>query len=662
MRKVLVGLLVALVIGAGGYFGATYWAERIATRQVDAELDRWRSEVGPATRGSVAFDLWTRTLKVADVALALQGSPDDKISIANVVAVGVDTSGGARRVDLVGLEVSGALPGMPGARLQQRSPQVTLTGYAARPLAPRKAASALDAMRVWLEQFSAITADSIAIPSLTVTVTPAGGAGAQNAPGAAEYTYTNLMLRNVAEGRVAEVEVDGTLLRSNTGQGELTAEVGRMSMLDADVRPLLAFLDPSRPREEDYQRVYRRLSAGPYILRLGDGSGLRIERLVAEDAGLRPSKLSLDDLIFLAEVSNPAGRPPTLTQASMIVDKLAGLYEGVHLGKLEMRGLRFDLRQDAIKIGGIAIDTLDNGRLAEFTLEGLEGQSPAKAPLNIGGITLTGFNVVKFLRTTAQMAVPGTPQPPDQVLRILEALEGMELRDFAVPDPQTGRMVHVDAVNASWGQFVDGVPSRARIAAKLSAPVDAATPEPFKSLASRGIPAVKASIDVGSSWSEAAQTLTVAPASVEIDNLFSVSLKASAGNVPRAMLSIDPARAMAAAAGAEAGPIELSLRDLGANELLAADLGRTRGGGPEMGRVMLAETLSQQGEALSQANPELRVFFQALGQFLQASGETLTVTLTPKGRVGVLELVDAARRDPVAALLASFTVEARTGK
>jgi hypothetical protein len=389
---------------------------------------------------------------------------------------------------------------------------------------------------------------------------------------------------------------------------------------------------------------------------------------VAEDIAIRPSKLSLDDLIFLSEIRGPAGRlPATPNQFSMIVDKLAGLYEGVHLAKFAMRGLRLNMPQESIKLASIAIDGFDHGRLGELSLEGFEGQSPARTPVNIGGITLKGFNVTKFLRTTAQMATAqmaahGKPQVPDQAFRLLEALEGIGLRDFAVPDPQTGQMVHVDAATASWGQFVDGVPTQARMTAKLAAPIDAATPEPFKSLAARGIPAVKASIDVGSSWSEAAQTVTVAPASVEIDNLFALSVKASVGNVPRAMLSPDPAVVMAAAGLAQAGAIEVSLHDLGANELLAADLGRTRGGGPEMGRVVLAESLAQQGGALSQANPELRPFVEALGQFLQGSGETLTITLTPKGRVGVVELVEAVRRDPVAALLASFNVEARTGK
>ena len=106
MRKVILGLLVALLVGVGGYFGAVHWAERTAAREVDARLDLWRSGGGSATRGPVRFDLWTRTLKVADVALTLSSSSDERISIDEVVATGVEPSGRARRLDIVGLQIS----------------------------------------------------------------------------------------------------------------------------------------------------------------------------------------------------------------------------------------------------------------------------------------------------------------------------------------------------------------------------------------------------------------------------------------------------------------------------------------------------------------------------------------------------------------------------
>jgi hypothetical protein len=67
MRKVLVGLVVVLIVGVGGYFGVAYWAQYAAAREVDAVLDGWRASVGSATHGRIELDLWTRTLKVSDV-------------------------------------------------------------------------------------------------------------------------------------------------------------------------------------------------------------------------------------------------------------------------------------------------------------------------------------------------------------------------------------------------------------------------------------------------------------------------------------------------------------------------------------------------------------------------------------------------------------------
>jgi hypothetical protein len=49
-------------------------------------------------------------------------------------------------------------------------------------------------------------------------------------------------------------------------------------------------------------------------------------------------------------------------------------------------------------------------------------------------------------------------------------------------------------------------------------------------------------------------------------------------------------------------------------------------------------------------------------QFVQGKGETLTVRLTPKGRVRALELAEALRLDPAGAVLAGFSVEATSGK
>jgi hypothetical protein len=126
-------------------------------------------------------------------------------------------------------------------------------------------------MRLSLEQFSAITAAKIEIPSLTVIQTE-DSRSRKPSTQFTQHVYTNLVLRGVRDGKVAEATTDGVTLQGNVGAPffVLKGEIGKSSVLDADLAPLLAFLDPSRyPRAQGYQRLYRQISVGPYSLQMG---------------------------------------------------------------------------------------------------------------------------------------------------------------------------------------------------------------------------------------------------------------------------------------------------------------------------------------------------------------------------------------------------------
>jgi hypothetical protein len=670
MRKLIVGLVVVLVLGVGGYLGVLYWAQRIAEREVDAMLAAWGSAPGAATRGRVDLDLWSRTLKVADVAVQ-SPSGAGRTSMAQVVATGIDRSGRASRIEIVDLEIAdalpGAAPGKPAARLAQKAPRVTLVDYAGRPAPPaRKPGSALDAMRFWLEQFSAVTASSIEIPSLAVTLTPAAPDGTSGAQPQIEYVYSNVVLRDVRNGKVAEASADGLSLRGSgmgPAAGGITGEVGKLSLTDADMGPLLAFLDPSRPREPGYQRVYGRLSMGPYTARLGDGSSFRIDSMVAEDIGLIPAKLSLDDIVFLTEAMPAAGAVASQAQLVMLMDKLAGLYEGLHLGSLELQGLGVDTKRDATRMASLRIEGLENGRLGLVSIEGLSGRPALGDPFNLGRLAVKGFRIADFMRlVSAELnAPPGVPPGPDRIAAMLALLDGVEIEDVTIPDPK--RPMQLGAFKASWGQYVGGLPSQARISLNMTVPIDTPDPEPFiNMLAAAGIHSLAVGIDAGASWAEPAQTFALEPGTVEIGGLLAVSAKASVGNVTRDIFSTDPALLMGSAALVQAGPVEVSLRDLGVVDLFAGEVARTAGSPPEQGRAILAEALARKAEALTQTNPEVAPLILAVGRFVQSKGETLTVRLTPKGATPVLLLVEASRSDPVGALLAGFSVEASFGR
>jgi hypothetical protein len=233
----------------------------------------------------------------------------------------------------------------------------------------------------------------------------------------------------------------------------------------------------------------------------------------------------------------------------------------------------------------------------------------------------------------------------------------------SVPDPRTGRQIQIDSFGASWGQFIGVVPSKARLTSKITTPVSVTDPEPLKSLADSGIFTLASSMDIGLAWSEDTRAVTLAPATIDIGKLFAFSAKASLGNVPRDVFSTDVNQMFGAALGVEVGAIELSLRDQGGFELAAAQFAKGLGQPPEAGRAMLEAMLAQNAQAMPQADPEMQAVYDALLRFARSNGETLTITLTPKGRVPLMQLIETVRMPGGASvLMGSFAIQARVGR
>ena len=93
--------------------------------------------------------------------------------------------------------VAGKLEHQPA---QGRRPQSRLArGELPGPLRRLDAASPVEIYRFALEHFTAISAASVAIPSLAATMKPVTTGGAA---GAGDYNYTGLSLRDIRDGKV----------------------------------------------------------------------------------------------------------------------------------------------------------------------------------------------------------------------------------------------------------------------------------------------------------------------------------------------------------------------------------------------------------------------------------------------------------------------------
>ena len=148
---------------------------------------------------------------------------------------------------------------------------------------------------------------------------------------------------------------------------------------------------------------------------------------------------------------------------------------------------------------------------------------------------------------------------------------------------------------------------------------------------------------------------------LEIGNLLTAAARASFANVAREVFSVNPLQAAIMAAQVEAGPLEIALRDNGGVELLVAQFARTQKVSREDARRALVMQVRATAMQLAAANPDAMAIAGALARFIEAPGGTLTVKLTPRGKVAMMGLIDTLRTDPMAAL-ARFQVDASNGR
>ena len=229
-----------------------------------------------------------------------------------------------------------------------------------------------------------------------------------------------------------------------------------------------------------------------------------------------------------------------------------------------MRGLSAETPQGPFKLQAIRFN-LEDGKIGEFAFEGLDTNTP-KGPLKLGRFALKSLDIANFMRISAQFANPAQPPTPELIAGLFPLIQGVEIKGVTAPFKNTGKFVNLDSFDVNWGQFVGPIPSKVRLTAKMTTPVDATDPS-MKALIAAGLDTLSADGDIGAEWTEAARSFVVDVPKLEIGGLLKASARIALANVPRQVFSANAAQAIGAAAQIEAGAIELTLRDLGSVDL-----------------------------------------------------------------------------------------------
>ncbi|MET4307570.1 hypothetical protein [Bradyrhizobium sp. RT4b] len=656
MKRILIGLIVAAVLAAGGWFGFNLYVQHRATSEVEAAFEQMRQQGGKASHGKITFELATRTLTIEDIAVTPGNLPQAQIKIAGIKGTGVrlvdDIRFSADSIDITGVEV--ALDQAPPAKLKvsYKIPQLTMRDYAGPVHAAAAPAdnSLIEMYRYALSQYTGVTASSLTAPTLTMSF-DSGNAAA----GSGEFTYTGLAIQNLKHGKIDAMKADRAVISVEVKQpgkpDKLTGELSNIIVNDFDATAILAALDPQTSGDDNYRRVYRQVSAGPYTLKSAQAIRVDIDGFAIEDIAVQPSKFRLADV--LAALPQDQSAPQTPAQARELLEKLAGVYEGVRIGKAEMGKTSIGTPQGTAKINAVRY------REGEFAVEGVDTPSP-QGQFKMERFALKSFSITNLMRWAAGLSNPGQAPSPDQMLGLFRVLEGAEIKGVVSPFKNTRQLVTIDTISLNWGQLVGSIPSKANLVVKMVTPTDPSNPAQ-RPLIMAGVDKLAIDLDLGAAWTESSGAFALAPATIDLGNLAKAQARFALANVPRGLFTMtDPMEAMSEMAQVETGTLELSLRDSGVVDLVVAQFSRMQNVSRDAARSTIAEMIRAQGEKVTAANLDAKAAVDALAGFVETSGQTLTIKLTPLGKVPVLQLMDALNSEPIVAL-AQFRIEASTG-
>jgi hypothetical protein len=651
MKRILIGLIAFAVLAGGGWLGFNLYVQHRATAEVEAAFDQIRASGGKASHGKIAFDLMTRTLTTEDVAVDPSQQPQAHVKIADIKAVGVrqldETRFAAESVELSGLEFAMEDVGQTKLKISYKVPQITMRDYSGpiRFQGAPASGSLIDMYRFVLEQYAGLAASSIVAPTIAVTID-----GGTSGVGSGDIVYSGLAIQNLNRGKVDAAKADRGTFTLNVPQpgkaDKLTGELSNIVVNDFDATAIAAALDPQKANDDSYHRVYRRVSTGPYVVSSAQGMRAQVDGIAVDDIALQPSKFRLAEIVTLLPKDQSA--PPTPAQAREMMEKLAGIYEGVRVGKIEASNLSMGTPQGAARLNAIRYQQ------GEFALEGLDAPAP-QGQFKMERFALKSFSAANLIRWAASLAKPGQAPSPDQMLGLFRVLEGAEIKGVVSPYKNTRKRVTIDTLSLDWGQLIGSIPSNAHAVARMVVPTDPTNPAQLP-LTSAGIDKLAIDLDLGAAWTESSSAFVLAPATLDIGGLAKAQLRVALANVPRGVFSLDPSQA----AQIEAGTIELSLRDNGGVDLAVTQLARMQDVSRDAARRAIVDMIRANGEQAASANPDAKAAVEAIARFVETPGQTLAIKLTPLGKVPGMQLIQLLNTEPIIAL-AQFRIEASTG-
>lgn len=680
MRKgTMIAGAVAAVAVVGG-LGVTQWIKGRAVDEVQRSITALRAAGATIEHGPIQIDIGSRTLRIDDIKFGLPGEKATTRTIARLRAEGIalfSRDFKASRVDLTGIDVQQSLPGMADHPVTMKVPTVVVMDLT-MPGTPPSIAANDDMATVTGAYLEQIRAGSILIETLDASVklpaaflAPPPGSRVpppRNLDQPVNYTYSDIKLERVSDGRIANTTAGKITFNGPTGSGTIDG----MTIANVDMLPFFRVALDRRKAVDGYYLVQGEATVGAMSMSMPDGARLTIGGMSGNGFAIDPAKASFQRMGDLFANLPKTGQRPSTGADTILLDKLATLYEGIRLDDLTMRDMQ--MRGPAfptgnpLRIGAIALQGLVGGKLKQLRFDDFSvplpgvpahpGAGGASSGFKIGSAAMLGFDIVRTLRLGAMVSQPGRLGAQPSPGEVLAMFEGFEISRTTIPDLGSGT-IDIEDMRLNWAQLANGVPGSMRMLFKGSMPVNPRDPR-LAILLATGVTTLVADYDISSRFDPARQQVTLDVASFRIEKIGALSGKLELGNVTPGTYAMIPTMFGVVAPQFTLKTLDLKLADAGAIQAfyMPATATMLPGAGPI---AQLKQTL------LDPAQPggNLGALLDAVDRFLGTPGQTLALKLTANETVRLGDFTDSATFStpgPLARLMERFAVDARVTK
>ena len=494
-----------------------------------------------------------------------------------------------------------------------------------------------------VDELAKLTATSIAIPeiTLTMTVTPAGGA----APVTTTAKYTDLVLSNVKDGVAASVSIGSA--ESTTKEGSF--KFGKMSTGLLDIGGILALysLVPGGSADAPMKTLYK-----DFAFEGGSFSGPEVSctfgKVTADEFDARPLKVSFAALMEAAGKMEAAKENPPPEAIATFVSFMTDIFQAFKSTPLNMDGLTCTGTAEGkplnFSIGGLTMDGYAPGLYPAIAVHDIKFKSGDEDSFTLAE--------AKFKSTDLSgpiAAVNGNAGGLNEAWfttnyrKLIPAWGGFSFSGLALdvpnPDKPSERyQAKVADFDLTLSDYLNGIPTKLSTTAsgvEVPLPTDS-TDDSVKMLKAIGITSVNLNYEVSASWDKANQSINVDKVAVSGNDLGSFAIATVIGNATETLFDIDPNVEQAAAMGVTVKSVKIDIKDAGLEDKMIPLLAAQQGGAdPTAFRKAMAAQAEGAAIAMLGSTDSARQLGAAVSDFILGGKKALTIGITAKDPSGI---------------------------